>query len=224
MCLGSGDDDVPPGGSRRQLGHRPRGAAISADGTLRRRMGPRLGFPLGHLTPVFTTTNEDEHAGTDHAGIGAARLLRSRPAQLGHQPERRPATHVGARTAACHVTDCSNSCHRHRGPDRHRAHRSRRQCKCARTLGPVASRRPRLGSICPRKRAGRIWIVDEARHVRFTAGALALAYTAYCLLAPRLKERRFAARYGDRFSPCYRAAVPYALPRPLRAKDHARAQ
>jgi protein-S-isoprenylcysteine O-methyltransferase Ste14 len=41
---------------------------------------------------------------------------------------------------------------------------------------------------------------------------LACSYTAYCLLAPRLKERRFAARYGDRFS-AYRARTPYALPR-----------
>lgn len=41
---------------------------------------------------------------------------------------------------------------------------------------------------------------------------LALALTAYCLLAPRLKERRFAARYGARFED-YRARVPYILPR-----------
>jgi protein-S-isoprenylcysteine O-methyltransferase Ste14 len=41
---------------------------------------------------------------------------------------------------------------------------------------------------------------------------LAVSYTAYCLLAPRRKERRFAARYGDRFAR-YRAAVPYAVPR-----------
>ncbi len=45
---------------------------------------------------------------------------------------------------------------------------------------------------------------------------LALSFTGYCLLAPRLKERRFAARYGDRFAR-YRARVPYALPR--RARD-----
>lgn len=41
---------------------------------------------------------------------------------------------------------------------------------------------------------------------------LAISFTAYCLLAPRLKERRFAQRYGDRFAR-YRADVPYALPR-----------
>lgn len=40
---------------------------------------------------------------------------------------------------------------------------------------------------------------------------LALSYTAYCLLAPRLKERRFAARYGEGFER-YRAAVPYMIP------------
>lgn len=60
-----------------------------------------------------------------------------------------------------------------------------------------------------------VWTPDQL--------ALALAYSAYCLLAPRLKERRFAARYGDRFLR-YRAAVPYALPRPLSGKDHPRAQ
>ena len=42
--------------------------------------------------------------------------------------------------------------------------------------------------------------------------ALALCYTAYCLAAPRMKERRFAARYGARFDD-YRAAVPYMVPK-----------
>lgn len=41
---------------------------------------------------------------------------------------------------------------------------------------------------------------------------LALCYTAYCVFAPRLKERRYAARYGAEFER-YRASVPYALPR-----------
>jgi steroid 5-alpha reductase family enzyme len=41
---------------------------------------------------------------------------------------------------------------------------------------------------------------------------LAVSFTAYCLMAPRLKERRFAARYGDRFTQ-YQANVPYMLPR-----------
>jgi protein-S-isoprenylcysteine O-methyltransferase Ste14 len=49
-----------------------------------------------------------------------------------------------------------------------------------------------------------VWTPDQL--------ALAVCYTAYCLLAPRLKERRFAARYGQRFQR-YRAEVPYALPR-----------
>lgn len=41
---------------------------------------------------------------------------------------------------------------------------------------------------------------------------LSSSYTAYCLLAPRLKEQRFSDRYGERFR-AYRATVPYALPR-----------
>ncbi|NBB97782.1 MAG: isoprenylcysteine carboxylmethyltransferase family protein [Alphaproteobacteria bacterium] len=49
-----------------------------------------------------------------------------------------------------------------------------------------------------------VWTPDQV--------VLATSYTAYCLLAPRLKERRFAARYGDRFAR-YRAAVPYAVPK-----------
>lgn len=49
-----------------------------------------------------------------------------------------------------------------------------------------------------------VWTPDQL--------VLASAYTAYCLLAPRLKERRFADRYGARFG-AYRAAVPYAVPR-----------
>jgi protein-S-isoprenylcysteine O-methyltransferase Ste14 len=60
-----------------------------------------------------------------------------------------------------------------------------------------------------------VWTPDQL--------ALALSYTAYCLFAPRLKERRFAARYGDRFHH-YRARVPYALPRRAPAKDHTHAQ
>lgn len=60
-----------------------------------------------------------------------------------------------------------------------------------------------------------VWTPDQL--------ALAVCYTAYCLLAPRLKERRFAARYGDRFQR-YRAAVPYAVPRLKQAKDRPHAQ
>lgn len=60
-----------------------------------------------------------------------------------------------------------------------------------------------------------IWTPDQL--------ALAITFTAYCLLAPRLKERRFAARYGERFYR-YRAAVPYALPRLAPAKGQPDAQ
>lgn len=49
-----------------------------------------------------------------------------------------------------------------------------------------------------------VWTPDQL--------VLAISYTAYCLLAPLLKERRFADRYGDRFER-YRAQVPYAVPR-----------
>ncbi|MEM8729543.1 MAG: isoprenylcysteine carboxylmethyltransferase family protein [Pseudomonadota bacterium] len=49
-----------------------------------------------------------------------------------------------------------------------------------------------------------VWTPDQL--------ALALSYTAYCLCAPRLKEARFATRYGLRFER-YRARVPYIVPR-----------
>jgi methanethiol S-methyltransferase len=49
-----------------------------------------------------------------------------------------------------------------------------------------------------------VWTPDQL--------ALAVSFTAYCLIAPRLKERRFAQRYGARFIQ-YQAGVPYALPR-----------
>jgi hypothetical protein len=60
-----------------------------------------------------------------------------------------------------------------------------------------------------------VWTPDQL--------ALALSYTAYCLVAPRLKERRFAARYGDRFQR-YQADVPYVLPRHAMRKDSRDAQ
>ncbi len=56
-----------------------------------------------------------------------------------------------------------------------------------------------------------VWTPDQL--------ALAIALTCYCLFAPRLKERRFAARYGARFRH-YQAQVPYALPR-LRGREAA---
>ena len=49
-----------------------------------------------------------------------------------------------------------------------------------------------------------VWTPDQL--------ALALALTAYCLVAPILKERRLAARHGEEFAR-YRARVPYAVPR-----------
>ncbi|PTX56604.1 hypothetical protein C8N43_1264 [Litoreibacter ponti] len=48
-----------------------------------------------------------------------------------------------------------------------------------------------------------VWTPDQL--------ALAVSYTAYCLLAPRLKEKRFEARYGDEFRR-YRDRTPYVLP------------
>ena len=42
--------------------------------------------------------------------------------------------------------------------------------------------------------------------------ALAICFTAYCLFAPRLKERRFALRYGNRFQ-IYKVHVPCILTR-----------
>lgn len=56
-----------------------------------------------------------------------------------------------------------------------------------------------------------VWTPDQL--------ALAISLTAYCLLAPRLKERRFAARYGERFER-YRASVPYAVPGTRSLKGH----
>jgi protein-S-isoprenylcysteine O-methyltransferase Ste14 len=48
-----------------------------------------------------------------------------------------------------------------------------------------------------------VWTPDQL--------ALAVTLTAYCLLAPRLKERRLQKRYGDRYDR-YRRSVPYAIP------------
>ncbi|MGY3449887.1 methyltransferase family protein [Bradyrhizobium sp. USDA 4353] len=49
-----------------------------------------------------------------------------------------------------------------------------------------------------------VWTPDQL--------AVASVLTAYCLLAPRFKERRFTGIYGARFE-TYRARVPYILPR-----------
>ncbi|MEM6666194.1 MAG: isoprenylcysteine carboxylmethyltransferase family protein [Pseudomonadota bacterium] len=49
-----------------------------------------------------------------------------------------------------------------------------------------------------------VWTPDQL--------VLAVAYTAYCLLAPLLKERRFKRIHGSRFT-AYKARTPYAIPR-----------
>ena len=49
-----------------------------------------------------------------------------------------------------------------------------------------------------------VWTPDQL--------AVAVTLTAYCLLAPRLKEARFEKCYGARFR-TYQSQVPYALPR-----------
>ena len=48
-----------------------------------------------------------------------------------------------------------------------------------------------------------VWTPDQL--------ALAMIFTAYCLIAPKFKEARFERRYGAKFR-AYRARVPYALP------------
>jgi len=50
---------------------------------------------------------------------------------------------------------------------------------------------------------GPVWTVDHL--------VLALAWTAYCVLGPRLKERRYLARHGEAFAR-YRERVPYFWP------------
>lgn len=54
-----------------------------------------------------------------------------------------------------------------------------------------------------------VWMPDQL--------ALALSFTAYCLLAPLFKEQRFLSRYGSRFAR-YREQVPYAIPRMRRQR------
>lgn len=49
-----------------------------------------------------------------------------------------------------------------------------------------------------------VWTPDQL--------ALAISYSTYCLLAPRLKEKRFEKRYGTAFRR-YRESVPYVLPK-----------
>jgi methanethiol S-methyltransferase len=54
-----------------------------------------------------------------------------------------------------------------------------------------------------------VWTPDQL--------AVALSFTAYCLVAPLLKERRFSRLYGKKFA-AYRARVPYIVPRLMRPK------
>jgi len=58
---------------------------------------------------------------------------------------------------------------------------------------------------------GPVWTPDRL--------ALATIWTGYCLLGPLLKERRYAAFYGEGFER-YRAEVPYWLPRLLPRRPH----
>ena len=55
-----------------------------------------------------------------------------------------------------------------------------------------------------------VWTPDQL--------VLALSFTAYCLLGPRLKERRFLAIHGDSFA-AYVRSVPYVWPRFRRNRD-----
>ncbi len=60
-----------------------------------------------------------------------------------------------------------------------------------------------------------VWTPDQL--------CLALILTAYCLLAPKLKERRFEARFGDEFID-YKNRVPYAVPLTLPTNPSRRTQ
>lgn len=62
---------------------------------------------------------------------------------------------------------------------------------------------------------GPVWTPDKL--------ALAVPWTVYCVLAPRLKERRYARRFGDEFA-AYQRRVPYMLPLgPRRSEEEERA-
>lgn len=58
-----------------------------------------------------------------------------------------------------------------------------------------------------------VWTPDQL--------VLAVSFTAYCVLAPRLKEARFTAIHGDRFR-AYQARVPYMIPYPWPQDDKPR--
>lgn len=54
---------------------------------------------------------------------------------------------------------------------------------------------------------GPVWTPDKL--------VLALLWTAYCIVGPRFKERRYLQYYGEEFER-YRESVPYWLPRKRR--------
>lgn len=56
-----------------------------------------------------------------------------------------------------------------------------------------------------------VWTPDQL--------ALAITFTAYCLLAPKLKEIRFEKRYGARFR-AYQEKVPYVVPYLKGSRNH----
>lgn len=56
---------------------------------------------------------------------------------------------------------------------------------------------------------GPVWTPDRL--------ALALGWTAYCVLGPRLKERRYLRRHGEAYA-AYRERVPYLVPVPRRGR------
>ena len=55
---------------------------------------------------------------------------------------------------------------------------------------------------------GPVWTPDRL--------ALAAVWTAYCMIGPRLKERRYLAWHGEAFRR-YQSEVPYMAPRLRRA-------
>lgn len=91
----------------------------------------------------------------------------------------------------------------------------------------MANRKPRFPDM---PRAGTFRVIRQPIYLAFALTTwlvpvwtpdqlvLATALTAYCLLAPRLKERRFRARYGARFE-AYAAQTPYMIPRLSRAAE-----
>lgn len=76
-----------------------------------------------------------------------------------------------------------------------------------------ACRQPIYGAFALTLWTGAVWTPDRL--------ALAVAWTAYCVVGPVLKERRYERLFGDAFR-AYRARTPYFVPR-LRAPREAEA-